>query len=47
VQSELGILVGENLRLRGPEPVRGLQAMGRVGGAQFAGLDTKGEPPSH
>ncbi len=38
VQAELGILVGKHLRLRGPEPVRGLQAVHGVGGTQFARL---------
>ena len=43
VQAELGILVGKYLRLRRPEPVRGLQAVHGVGGAQFAGLHDEGE----
>ena len=43
MQAELGILVGKDLRLRSPEPVRGLQAVHGVGGAQFAGLHDEGE----
>jgi hypothetical protein len=43
VQAELGILVREYLRLRSPEPVRGLEAMHGVGGADFAGLDDEGK----
>ena len=43
VQAELWILVGKDLRLRSPEPVRGLQAVHGVGGAEFARLHDEGE----
>ena len=43
VQPELGIFVGEDLRLGSPQPVRGLQAVHRVGGAQFSRLHHEGE----
>src|SRR5208282_1636886 len=45
VQAKFGILVGKNLRLRGPEPMRGLQAMGGVGRAQLARLHHESEQP--
>src|SRR5208282_3801397 len=45
VQAKLGILVGKNLRLRGPEPMRGLKAMRRVGGSQLARLHHEREQP--
>src|SRR5271157_2418388 len=41
VYPELGILVGEDLRLVGPEPRRRLQAVRGVGGAEFSRLDNK------
>src|ERR1035441_5353426 len=43
VQAELGILVGEDLWLRGPEPVRGLESVHGVGSAEFARLHDEGE----
>jgi len=43
VQAEFGIVAGKHLRLRSPEPVRGLQAVHGVGGAEFARLHDKGE----
>ena len=45
VQAKLGILVGENLRLRGPEPMRGLKPMHRVGRPQLARLHDESEQP--
>ena len=46
MQAELRILVGKNLRLRCPEPVRGLQSMHRIGASQFARLHHKRKQPS-
>ena len=45
MQAKLGILVGENLRLRGPDPMRGLQPVRRVGGPQLARLHHKSKQP--
>ena len=42
-QSELRILVVRDLRLRSPEPVRGLQTIGGVGRSEFARLHDEGE----
>ena len=38
LQAEFGILVGENLWLRGPQPMRSLKPMHRVGRPQLARL---------
>ena len=43
MQPELRVLIRKNLRLRGPQPVRGLQPVHGVGGAQFARLHYEGE----
>jgi hypothetical protein len=43
VKPELGIFVGEDLRLACPERVGYLETMGGVGGAEFAGLDQESE----
>ncbi len=43
MQAELGILVGEYLRLRSPKPVRCLQTVHGVGGPEFARLHDEGK----
>src|SRR5258708_26935271 len=43
VEAELGVFVGEDLGLVCPEGVSYLQAVGGVGGAEFAGLNEEGE----
>ena len=40
-----GYSFGKNLRLRSPQPVRGLQPVHGVGAAQFARLHDEGEQP--
>jgi hypothetical protein len=46
MQPELGIFVGKNLRLGGPEPVRSLEPMHGIGCAELARLDDKGKKTS-
>ena len=43
VEAKLGILTGQDLRLRSPEPVGRLQAVHRVGRSQFPRLHYEGE----
>ena len=45
VQAKFGILVGENLRLRGPEPMRSLKPMHGIGCPQLPRLHHESEQP--
>ncbi len=42
-ETELGIFIGKDLRLRGPEPVRGLQPVHGIGSAEFSRLHNEGQ----
>jgi len=43
VEPELGIFIGKDLGLAGPEGMRHLETVGGVGGAELTGLDEEGE----
>jgi hypothetical protein len=47
VQAEFRIFVREDLRLRGPKPMRYLQTMHCVGAAEFAGLNHESQQTRH